>query len=270
MSSVAKTPCCTYASRQMQYIRHFHNAHQILYVKGGAVRLTVGEVEYIARRHCLMLISRMEEHSIEVLEDAGEYLRYYVELSPEQLNRMIPDPKLRSVFVSRAKNFCHVFDMSCQAERMDRLFEEMHANSQEDSPFKSEMLAAQLMQLMIMTYRAHQEQFPQPKKGVNSAIYQVQQYLDEHFSEDVSISDLARDMFLSPYYLSHAFKEWTGYSPKQYMTLSRISGAKELLFSTELTVSEISARCGFGDVSNFVRTFKKESGQTPEQYRRSL
>ncbi len=270
MSVTSGGPACVFANRQMQFIRHFHNAHQILYVKGGAVKLLVGEHEYIARPNCLMLISRMEEHSIEVLEDEGKYLRYYIELSPEQLNRMIPDPKLRSVFVSRAKNFCHVFDMSADADRVARLFEEMHNNSNTEEPFRNEMLAAQLMQLMIMTYRLHPEQFPQPKKGVSSAIYQVQQYLDEHFAEDCSIADIAKEMFLSPYYLSHAFKEWTGYSPKQYMMLSRISCAKELLFSTELTVSEISTKCGFGDVSNFVRTFKKESGQTPEQYRRSL
>lgn len=269
MSTLPICPICVYANKQMQFIRHFHNAHQILYVKGGAVCLTVGEREYIARENCLMLISRMEEHSIKVLSDEGEYLRYYIELFPEQLNRMIPDPKLRSVFVSRADNFCHVFDMGEHAETIDRLFADMHSNSQEDAAFRNELMAAYLTQLMVTTYRAHPEQFPQPKKGVNSAIYQVQQYLDEHFAEECSIAELAREMFLSPYYLSHAFKEWTGYSPKQYIMLSRISCAKELLFSTEFTVSEISAKCGFGDVSNFVRTFKKESGQTPEQYRKS-
>ena len=193
-----------------------------------------------------------------------------VELSPEQLNRVIADPKLRSVFVSRAENFCHVFDMSADAQRLDALFADMHQNCMEDKAFKSELLSAQLMQLMICAYRAHPGQFPQPKGGVSSAVFRAQQYLDEHFADDCSVAELAREMFLSPYYLSHAFKEWTGYSPKQYIMLSRIACAKELLFSTRLTVGEISARCGFGDASNFVRTFRRTTGQTPEQYRKNM
>lgn len=261
-------PSCMYANRQVKLIRHFHNAHEILYICGGAVRVLVGEKEYIAGKNSLLFIGRMEEHSVEILSGNGEYLRYYMELSPEQLNKIITDPKLRSVFVSRARNFCHVFDMTPVAEKTDMLFAQMHETTNTDAPFKRELISAQLQQLIIMAYRLHSQQFPQPKTGVSEAVYRAQQYLDEHFADECSVTKLAEELFLSPYYLSHAFKEWTGYSPKQYVMLSRISGAKNLLFSTDKTITQISGECGFKDVSNFVRAFKKETGQTPEQYRK--
>ena len=54
------------------------------------------------------------------------------------------------------------------------------------------------------------------------------------------------------------FGEWTGLQPpKQYILLSRIALARELLTTTDYDVADVAGRCGFGDVSNFIRYFKK-------------
>lgn len=97
---------------------------------------------------------------------------------------------------------------------------------------------------------------------------EAQAYIDAHFCEALPLKKLARRFYISPSYLSHAFRDWTGYSPKQYIMLSRLSYARELLLTTGDGVAAVAARCGFGDVNNFIRSFRQETGLTPAAYRR--
>ena len=73
--------------------------------------------------------------------------------------------------------------------------------------------------------------------------------------------------YISLFYLSHSFKKLTGYSPKQYLLLTRMSYARELLITTDTAVKVITDQCGFNDVNNFIRVFKREYQMTPKQYR---
>ena len=90
------------------------------------------------------------------------------------------------------------------------------------------------------------------------------------FPEDVRIKDLAAKYYINFYYLSHLFREVTGYSPKQYLLLNRLSYAKDLLINTPLSVSEIAYQAGFPDDNGFIRSFKHEFGVTPKKYRGTL
>ena len=73
--------------------------------------------------------------------------------------------------------------------------------------------------------------------------------------------------YINHSYLTHVFKQQVGYSPKQYILLNRLSYAQELLETTQLQISQIAYRCGFGDVNNFIRAFKSYSGLSPNQFR---
>ncbi|MFR6258370.1 MAG: helix-turn-helix transcriptional regulator, partial [Anaerovoracaceae bacterium] len=105
-------------------------------------------------------------------------------------------------------------------------------------------------------------------KPVQESIYQVQKYIDQNFAQDIKIKELAEKFYINFYYLSHTFKELTGYSPKQYLLLNRLTYSKELLAQTSLSVGEIAMRCGFSDANSFIRTFRRHYGTTPSQYRR--
>jgi transcriptional regulator GlxA family with amidase domain len=103
---------------------------------------------------------------------------------------------------------------------------------------------------------------------ITPVVFEVQRFIDQHFAEPLTINDLTSRFYLSASYLSHAFKLWTGYSPQRYLMLCRLSYARELLLTTRRSVSEITLRCGFRDESNFIRSFKKECGLSPNRYRR--
>ncbi|MGI6264753.1 MAG: helix-turn-helix domain-containing protein, partial [Acutalibacteraceae bacterium] len=122
-------------------------------------------------------------------------------------------------------------------------------------------------QILIACYREHTDRFTEAYQPVNPAIYEIRAYLERHFTEPVSMTELAERYFLNPCYVSHSFAQAVGCSPKRYVMLNRIAKAKELLLHSDLAIQQISAQCGFADCNNFIRTFKKETGIPPRQYR---
>jgi AraC family transcriptional regulator len=96
------------------------------------------------------------------------------------------------------------------------------------------------------------------------------QYIDERLAEDVSLSSLAELVHLSPYHFSRAFKQSFGMPPHRYLTSRRIERAKSLLAARKLSVTEIGLDVGFSETSSFTSAFRKVTGETPSDYRRSL
>lgn len=101
--------------------------------------------------------------------------------------------------------------------------------------------------------------------GENQAVKLIQQYLAEHYADDVSISDLALVTGFSPYHLIHVFTAALGLSPHAYLNQVRISRAKQLLAAGG-GLAEAALAVGFADQSHFQRWFKKIVGVTPGQY----
>lgn len=93
-------------------------------------------------------------------------------------------------------------------------------------------------------------------------------YIEKHFTEDLSLSQLAENIHFSANYLSAQIKKKTGMSYINYISLLRLEYAVQLLIETNLKVSEIAVKCGYHDSSYFNRSFCRKYGTTPEQYRK--
>lgn len=93
-------------------------------------------------------------------------------------------------------------------------------------------------------------------------------YITEHFSEYVSIEQLAERVGLSPYHFIRTFKKETGFTPHEYLINTRLTTARYLLRTTTLPVKEICFYCGFSCESVFCCAFKKRHNLTPAQYRK--
>ena len=103
-----------------------------------------------------------------------------------------------------------------------------------------------------------------PKRTVSL----VEQYIQEHYKEPLSLDVLAERVFRTPHYLSSIFVQEKGIGINKYIKNVRMEKAKELLKETNMKISDICEQIGYGSVSYFCRSFRNEYGVTPEQYRR--
>lgn len=95
-------------------------------------------------------------------------------------------------------------------------------------------------------------------------------FVREHFAEDLSVTDLARSSGLSPSRFSRLFREWTAYSPAEYLRRLRIEQARKFLGNIGLSIKEIAARTGFKDPYHFSKVFHELDGLSPSHYREAL
>lgn len=92
-------------------------------------------------------------------------------------------------------------------------------------------------------------------------------YINEHFAEDISVTELADKVGLSHYHFIRTFKKETGFTPHDYILNTRIATAQYLLKNTKLSVKDICYHTGFSCESVFCSAFKNRQGMTPSQYR---
>lgn len=101
-------------------------------------------------------------------------------------------------------------------------------------------------------------------------IAKVCEYIEKNFEEPIKLSDVSQLVNMSESAFSHFFKKKTGYTFIDYLTNLRIARACQMLTETTHTVAEICYSCGFNNLSNFMRIFKKKKGSTPNEYRSAL
>ncbi len=113
---------------------------------------------------------------------------------------------------------------------------------------------------------------PENKKYIThaDAIASSISYINEHFSEEISLQKMAENANISPFHFTRIFTKETGFTPHQYLLNTRISAAKFLLKSSETSVKNIAFSTGFHSESSFCTTFKKWENLTPSQYREKI
>lgn len=92
-------------------------------------------------------------------------------------------------------------------------------------------------------------------------------YIHRHYTEKITLSEIAETARISEREASRCFKKNIGQSPVEYLISYRLNESKKLLRERNLTVTEVSQRCGFSDSAYFGKAFRKSYGMTPREYR---
>lgn len=101
-------------------------------------------------------------------------------------------------------------------------------------------------------------------------INSLKKYIEEHFTEEISVDDLADKAGYSKYHLNRIFQENTGKSIYQYIKERRLYEAADLLLINEQPIVEIALLVGYSSQQAFSQAFKKEFEMTPGEYRNKM
>lgn len=100
------------------------------------------------------------------------------------------------------------------------------------------------------------------KKACHQALF--------HVEEDISVKNIAENLYISKAYLSELFKETTGISLSEYISMVKIERAKYLLLTSSMKAYEIADTLGYNDHEYFSKVFKKSTGLSPTVYRKEI
>ena len=137
-------------------------------------------------------------------------------------------------------------------------------------PVNYEEFGSCIDNLKISLFERRVSSAAEPEKQEERTITGITRYLQEHLTEEISLTVLAGQFHLNPQYISQLFKSEIGVNFLAYLTNIRMEKAKKLLLSTSLPIAEVAEQSGYGDYRVFTKVFKKSEGVTPSQYRRDF
>ncbi|MEH2072100.1 MAG: AraC family transcriptional regulator [Nostoc sp.] len=101
----------------------------------------------------------------------------------------------------------------------------------------------------------------------HTQLQQVLDYIHTHLDRDLSLSEIAEIINISPTYFASLFKQAIGIPPHQYVIQQRVEQAKLMLLKTDLAIADIALQVGFSSQSHLTQQFKRLTGMTPKQVR---
>ena len=139
------------------------------------------------------------------------------------------------------------------------------------TPYKKTLLKLLLSELLITIKEyigvLEQKEF-ESHQIVNNKVDKILKYISANYNQDLTLTSIAEQFYISPFYLSKIFKKSTNLSIVEYINSLRIREAKELLEHTSTKISDIAETVGFSSSSHFSRTFKLVTGLSPQQYKK--
>jgi len=118
---------------------------------------------------------------------------------------------------------------------------------------------------------SHEESFENVptsmKKNHLETVERARDYINENYTRDLSLTEIADNSYVSPFHFSRIFKTFTSYSPHQYLIDTRLKNAEVLVRNTDLPITEICLSSGFASLEHFSSAFSRKFGLSPSKYR---
>ncbi len=250
-----------------------HETFEMVYIKSGKGIFEIGNQNVEIGPNDIVIIKPNQYHKLTVTSDAScDFIVLYFKFMNGS-NHALSEVSLGDFinFVSGKESGAFIkLKVSHKNDiivLLNRILKEK-AGDQLGSDFLNYLMLMELFVLISRALKAEWEnsiknKSPKIKELMHSAI----SFILNNYEREISITDIAKYVFLSPSYFTRAFKEDTGLSPMQYLLNVRIKRSCELLEETDLKVGEIAHSVGFSNQQRFNDMFKKQIKMTPMQYR---
>ena len=248
---------------------HIHDCYEIYFSLSGGNQFLINDRIHNFSSGDIFFINSLESHYVQSIEpDKHERIVLHIhpafikQMSSEHTNldycfsqRNGPQDNKRSLSEDEQKRFlCFIHELSSQ------------------NPFGQDLLdTATMIRLLVFLNNIFLKEPHSAEIKISHSKRRVEQfsdilsYINQHLTEEHTLSSLADHFFVSPSYLCTLFKKETGTTITKYITAQRITLAKALLQSGTSAI-ETCEKCGFKDYSNFFKAFLKAVGVSPSKY----
>ena len=154
---------------------------------------------------------------------------------------------------------------SSKTEEYSSLLSSLLATARSSSYIRDMEINSLLSSLLVLLMEDSWN--PENISNKQGHVVNIREYIDTHYSDDITLESLSDRFFINKTYLSEVFKEQYGVNLKDYLTSVRITEAKKLLRFTDKTTEEIAEKIGINGAAYFSRLFKRFEGVSPKEYR---
>ena len=193
------------------------------------------------------------------------------------INFRVPDdsPALHEMLQSCLQPFgaevpIYRFTGETRAQAFSHLNAIFTLGKQPMTPLTQQFIHCHFLQFLATVAQHAGESSYEPQElsdSITQKVYAVTSYIHRHYASELSLEYLAEKFFISPYYLSHQFRRVTGFSLINYIQITRVRNAQQLLLYTDMKIADITTSCGFTSFSQFNRVFNKFCHTSPSQFR---
>lgn len=247
---------------------HHHDFYEVYFFLSGNVQYNIESRSYLLTPGDVLLISPMELHQPMFSSGHRTYERIVLWISKQFLEGFsLPGQSFTDCFDTTAPGHSNLLrPEGISRQFLTFLLEQLLSEYVSEDPYQEIASMTYLAQVLIALNRlARQQRTEDAVSAPDSAVYNILGYINEHYSEDLSLDYLANKFFISKYHLSREFQRLVGTSVHRYIIQKRLVMAKQML-SEGIPSSEVYQHCGFGDYSNFYRAFKAEYQISPKDY----
>nr|WP_295285056.1 AraC family transcriptional regulator [uncultured Blautia sp.] len=249
---------------------HWHSYFEITCVLDGKGNYFVNGQEYTMEKDDVIIFNNVEPHGWNLIGDDMKLL--VMIFSPEFIAEKISvfDTEYLKPFVERGSNFKNRIGREDEINPEIRVgIQEIYKEWQDRKEGYPLMIKANVLRILTMLIRSYQDESKsdemlKEKKNAMKRLEQAFDYIDAHYCEKITLEEVASSVYMSANYFSSYFRKVTNISFSDYVTRMRINHARELLREGKKNVTEIAMECGFNNISNFYRLYKKHVGKTPK------
>lgn len=242
--------------------QHQHLRIEINYVKKGGCIIRLEDECVSFKEGEMMIICSNVPHFFQAGGDGCTLMQLeflpdiFMDIRPESENERLEDSPF-GIFTSGNRLIKIVNDLRIM-RAIQRIVTEMKTRDK----YYQHLVVMYYAELLILIYR-HMDETYMPM-CLNESMKQAILYIRQHYQEDISMKDVARNLGFGERYLRKLFSQYLNMSPVAYINEIRVNKAIELLSITEMSVKEVCFKCGFKSPQYFSRVFKKQMGASPK------
>lgn len=239
---------------------HWHEYMELIYVKSGSILLDTNNTNVFitAKPEQLIILPPKQLHKLKSGKDGFDIISVFLDLNSLKNLTVFSRFYIDSVLNEKIN-----FSFLCDNKEIISIVEKLISAHLNHNPLYTQGTAYQLLSLLIEN----------GSTSSNVRIIKIQQildYLQNHYSENLTIGELCEKFGYSKEHFCRVFKSTTNMTFSIYMQITRVEKAKKLLQETNLDINTISEKCGFSDPCYFTKCFKKYTEYTPTKFRKEM
>lgn len=257
---------------------HIHEGTELYFQLEGERYYFIDQDTYLVKPGMAVLIHPNQIHKTCAIDNDNGYHRFLLQLESSVLKPFFALPSVPPMHIFE-KNYWGVTEFTPEEwHQAMTIIEMIKKEMSSKTPESIDLVQLLVQQILLLFIRGRRQQEIitsneyDAESIIHNDIYQkvhdVALYLQNHLAESCSLDELSAHFFISRSRLTRMFKSVTGFTINEYLTVYRVRSAKTLLDKTDLSITEISLRVGFGNITYFERVFKRLTGMTPMQYKK--